>query len=145
MKAWLFLSTLPYTFVETFTYKKQKAWLQAHVDMYHYFGGVAKILVPDNYKTAVVHKNNWYTPKLNTSYHELATHYGTAIIPARVNTPKDKTSAEGNVRHVSTWITVALRNHQFFSLCERNESIAEKLETYNHRKFQKRNDSPYKV
>ena len=113
--------------------------------MYRYFGGVSKILVPDNCKIAVVHNNNWYTPKLNTSYHELAAHYGTAIIPARVCTPKDKPSAERNVRHVSTWITAALRNQQFFSLSELNESIAEKLETYNHRKFQKRDGSPYKV
>lgn len=56
----------------------------------------------------------------------MAAHYGTAIIPARVRTPKDKPSAEGNVRHVSTWITAALRNQQFFSLSELNESIAEK-------------------
>ena len=148
VKAWLFVGTLPYsqyTFVEAFTDQKQKAWLQAHVDMYRYFGGVSKILVPDNCKTAVVHNNNWYTPKLNTSYHEMAAHYGTAIIPARVRTPKDKPSAEGNVRHVSTWITAALRNQQFFSLSELNESIAEKLEAYNHRNFQKRDGSPYKV
>lgn len=148
VKAWLFVATLPYsqyTFVEAFTDQKQKAWLKAHVDMYRYFGGSSKILVPDNCKTAVVHNNNWYTPKLNTSYHELATHYGTAIIPARVRTPKDNASAEGNVGHVSTWITAALRNRQFFSLAELNEAIFEKLEAYNHRQFQKREGTPYDV
>ena len=28
--------------------EKQPSWIAAHVHMYEYFGGVAKILVPDN-------------------------------------------------------------------------------------------------
>ena len=40
--------------------------------MYTFFGGVTKILAPDNCKTAVIYqKGSWYTPKLNASYHEL--------------------------------------------------------------------------
>ncbi|MGE5630499.1 MAG: hypothetical protein ACM3TR_05295 [Caulobacteraceae bacterium] len=45
----------------------------------------------------------------------MAEHYGTAIIPARVRKPKDKPNAEGSVGSISTWITAALRNEQFFS------------------------------
>jgi transposase len=144
----VFVGVLPYsqyTFVEAFTNQKQKAWLRAHVDMYQYFGGVSTLLVPDNTKTAVVHNNNWYTPKLNTAYHELASHYDTVIIPARVRTPKDKPSAEGNVGHVSTWIIAALRDEQFFSLTELNEAIRDKLEAYNHRPFQKKEGSSYEI
>ena len=43
----------------------------------------------------------------------MAEHYGTAIIPARIRTPKDKPNAEGTVGNISTWITAALRNEQF--------------------------------
>ena len=43
-----------YAYVETFLDMKQKSWINAHVHMYEYFGGVAKILIPDNCKTAVV-------------------------------------------------------------------------------------------
>ena len=68
-----------YAYVEAFINEKQKAWITAHVHMYEYFGGVAKILVPDNCLTAVYHTGDWYTPSLNTTYHELAEHYGTAI------------------------------------------------------------------
>lgn len=78
-----------YTYVEAFINEKQKAWISAHVHMYDYFNGVAKILVPDNCKTAVVHNKGWYDQKLNAVYHEMAEHYGTAIIPARVRKPKD--------------------------------------------------------
>ena len=78
---------------------------------------------------------------MNRSYHELAEHYGTAIIPARIRHPKDKPSAEGNVGHVSTWIIAALRDEQFFSLAELNKAIQEKLKAYNDRKFQKKEGS----
>jgi len=56
--------------------------------MYEFFGGVAKILVPDNASTAVSHRNyDWYSPDLIRSYGELAEHYNTAIIPARIRHP----------------------------------------------------------
>lgn len=134
-----------YTFVKAYRDEKQNAWLQAHVDMYEFFGGVSKALVPDNCATAVVHTRNWFTPKLNASYHELAEHYGTGILPARVRRPRDKSTAEGNVGHTSTWVIAALRDGQFFSLAELNEAIAEKLEAYNHRPFQKKDGSRYEL
>jgi len=78
-----------YAYVEAFINEKQQAWITAHIHMYEYFGGVARILVPDNCKTAVIHNKGWYTQKLNKTYHEMAEHYNTAIIPARVRKPKD--------------------------------------------------------
>lgn len=42
---------------------------------------------PENQKNS-----NWYTPVLNQVYHEMAEHYGTAIIPARVIKPKEEIS-----------------------------------------------------
>lgn len=135
------MSYSQYAFVEAFLNQKQQAWITAHVHMYNYFKGVSKILVPDNCKTAVNNNNDWYTTKLNTTYHEMAEHYGTAIIPARVRKPKDKPNAEGVVGNISTWITAALRNEQFFSLAELNASIREKLEEFNKRDFQKKEGS----
>ena len=97
------------------------------------------MLIPDNCSTAVNHsKSDWYTTALNTTYHEMAEHYNVAIIPARVRKPKDKPNAEGSVGKISTWITAALRNEQFFSLSELNAAIREKLDAYNARKFQKK-------
>ena len=48
--------------------------------------------------------------QINETYQEMAEHYGTAIIPARVRAPKDKPNAEGTVGNISTWITAALRD-----------------------------------
>lgn len=147
-EAFLFVGVMTYSqyaYVEAFINEKQRAWITAHVHMYNYFGGVARILVPDNCKTAVVHTKDWYTPKLNTTYHEMAEHYSTAIIPARIRKPKDKASVEGTVGNISTWITAALRNEQFFSLEELNAAIREKLEAFNKRTFQKKEGSRWRL
>ena len=141
-EAYLFVATLPYsqyTYVEAFTDEKTKNWIRAHVHMYDYFGGVTTMLVPDNCSTAVNHsRSDWYTAQLNRTYGEMAEHYGTAVVPARVRHPKDKASVEGNVGKISSWITAALRNEEFFSLAELNGAIRERLETFNARPFQKK-------
>ena len=93
IKAYIFVGVMTYSqyaYVEAFLDMKQKSWINAHVHMYKYFGGVAWILVPDNCKTAVVHNGGWKDQQINETYQELAEHYGTAIIPARVRAPKDK-------------------------------------------------------
>lgn len=113
--------------------------------MYEYFGGVAKLLVPDNCKTAVIRNGDWNDPQINRVYHEMAEHYGCAIVPARVRAPKDKPNAEGTVSVISTWITAALRNEQFFSLAELNTAIREKLKEFSHRPFQKRDGNRYDI
>lgn len=139
------LSYSQYAYVEAFPNEKTKSWIKAHVHMFSYFNGVSKILVPDNTGTAVNNKGDWYTQELNETYREMAEHYGTAVIPARVKKPKDKPNAEGNVGHVSTWIVAALRNEQFFSLEELNEAILLKLYTYNTESFQKKEGSRKKL
>jgi transposase len=135
------MSYSQYAYVEAFINEKQQAWITAHVNMYQFFGGVARILVPDNLKTGVVRPSDWYNPQLNQVYQEMAEHYGTAIIPARVKKPQDKPNVEGSVGGISTWITAALRNEQFFSLPELNQSIREKLKEFNSRPFQKKEGS----
>ena len=124
-KVYVFVAALSYSqyiYAEAFLNEKENAWITAHIHMYEFFGGVSKILTPDNCKTAIIRKGNSYRdPRINETYRSLAEHYGTAIIPARVRAPKDKPNAEGSVRHVSTWIIAALRNEQFFSLEELNK------------------------
>lgn len=78
-----------------------------------------------------------YEPELNPTYQDLATHYGTAVIPARVRKPKDKSKAEGGVLLAQRWILACLRNREFFSLGELNAAIRKLLERLNDRPFQK--------
>ena len=144
IKTYIFVGVMTYSlyaYAEAFVDMKQKSWINAHIHMYEYFGGVAKILVPDNCKTAVIHNNSWNDQVINETYHDMAEHYGTAIIPARVRTPKDKPNAEGTVGNISTWIIAALRDEQFFSIAELNQAIRNKLELFNQRPFQKKEGS----
>lgn len=141
--AYVFVGVLSYSqfaYVEAFLSQDQESWISAHVNMYRFFGGVSRILIPDNLKTGV-EKVSWYTPVINKTYHEMAEHYDTAVIPARVRKPKDKPNAEGTVGIISTWIIAALRKQKFFSLQELNGAIKEKLHTFNSKPFQKREGS----
>lgn len=138
------LSSSQYAYVEAFTSQNLENWITAHIHAYHFFGGATRILVPDNLKTGVS-KASWYTPIINKTYHEMAEHYGTAVIPARVRKPKDKPSVEGTVGIISTWIIAALRNRKFFSVRELNEAIKLKLDTFNSNPFQKKPGSRLSV
>ena len=68
-------------------------WLACHVHAFQYFDGVTRLLIPDNCKTATT-VNTRYETVSNRSCQELAEYYGTAIIPARIRNPQDKSAAE---------------------------------------------------
>ena len=138
--AYLFVAVLPcsgYIYAEACDDMKTENWLLCHVHAYNYFGGVTRLLIPDNLKTGVI-SNTRYDVVLNRSYQELAEHYGTAIVPTRVRRPKDKSHAESSVRFVETWIIAALRDQQFFSVQEVNKAAVQKLEELNERPFKQR-------
>jgi len=145
--AYIFVSVLSYSgyvYAEAFLSRNQKNWITAHVNAYRHYGGVSRILVPDNLKTGVT-KRTKADIILNATYQEMAEHYGTAVIPARVRKPKDKPSVEGTVGHVSTWIMATLRDWKFFTLHELNGAIADKLDELNDKPFQKRPGSRFSV
>lgn len=147
-KVFLFVGVMSYSqypYVEGFINEQQDAWVSAHIHMFEYFGGAAKILVPDNCKTAVMHNGNWSDPQVNAVYHEMAEYYNCAIVPARVRAPKDKPNAEGTVGVISTWIIAALRDQQFFSLAELNAAIRQKLFEFSRKPFQKKDGTRYDI
>ena len=139
-KAYLFVATLPcsgYSYVEAFMNQKLESWINAHINAWNFFGGVTRILVPDNLKTGV-QGTSADIVTLNRTYQEMAEHYATCVIPTRVRKPKDKPNVERAVGITSTWITAALRNQQFFSIPELNIAIREKLTEFNEKPFQKK-------
>jgi transposase len=137
--AYLFVAVLPasnYPFASAYGNMKTPNWIDAHVNAYKYFGGVPKITIPDNTKTAVITPDR-VDPVLNKSYAEMANHYRTTLIPARAAKPKDKAADEGMVGIVSRRIIASLRNRQFFSIYEINQAISEELVKLINRPFQK--------
>ncbi len=108
MQAQVFVATLPassYMYAEVQPSQELQHWLAGHVRAFAFFGGVPKILRPDNLKSGVK-KPNYYEPDLNPSYQELAEHYHVAVLPARVRKPKDKANAENGVQNVERWLPV---------------------------------------
>lgn len=125
-----------YAYAEaTFTQGLQD-WTNSHVRTFEFLGGVPEILIPDNLLSGIT-KPCRYEPGVNRTYQELAVHYGTVVIPARVRKPKDKAKVEAGVQLVQRWILAALRNRDFFSLTELNAAIRELLEKLNNRPFKK--------
>jgi len=78
-----------YTYAEVQPSQQLECWIGGHINAFEYFGGVTEIIVPDNTKTGVARACR-YEPDLNPTYHEMATHYGTVVIPARPKKPDDK-------------------------------------------------------
>jgi transposase len=105
-------------------------WIDAHVQAFAYFGGATGLLVPDNPKVAVI-KACFYDPQVNRTYGEMASHYDTAVLPARPRRPRDKAKVEAAVRIVERWLLGKLRNRRFYSLADVNAAIAELLTRLN--------------
>lgn len=125
-----------YTYPEATWPQELPNWLLSHVRMFEYFGGCPEIVVPDNLKSGV-RKPDYYEPDVNPAYNDLATHYGVAVLPARVYRPRDKAKAENGVLIAERWIIASLRIRTLYSLDELNEAVSEKLHVLNRKPFQK--------
>jgi len=87
----VFVATLPasrYVYAEIQPSQELAHWIGGHVRAFAFFGGVPKIVRPDNLKSGVK-SPNYYEPELNPSYQEMAEHYHVAVLPARVRKPRD--------------------------------------------------------
>ncbi len=104
--------------------ERKPNWIAAHQKMYSFFGGVPRITVPDNLKTGVS-KAHLYDPDLHPAYQELARHYHTAIVPARVKRPRDKALVENAVGIVMRLFRWTYRNHRFHCINEVNEALSQ--------------------
>lgn len=129
----LFVATLgasSYTFAEATWTQSLPDWISSHVRAFGFLGGVTAQVVSDNLKAGVT-KACFYDPVINLTYADLATHYDTAVVPARPHKPKDKAKVEGAVLLVERWILARLRNRQFFSLGDVNAAIRPLLDQLN--------------
>ena len=107
-------------------------WIGCHVGAFASFGGVARQIVCDNLKAGVTAASR-DEPGISRTYQDMATHYGTAILPARVRKPRDKAKVEVTVQVVQRWVLARLRHRRFFSLAELNGAIRELIADLNNR------------
>lgn len=121
-----------YTFVHATHSQKQEDFIYSHVMCYNFFGGVPRVVVPDNLKSAII-SNNKNGIVVNESYADLNRHYGVVVEPTRPRKPKDKPKAEQGVQAIQRVILARFRHHKFFSVDELNEAISELLDGYNNK------------
>ena len=138
-KAQIFVATLGasnYLYVEATASQNLEDWIGSHVRAFDFFQGVPELLIIDNL-AAGVKRAHRYEPDINPSYLEMANHYGVAVMPTRVASPRDKAKAEQAVQQVERQILAPMRNRQFFSLYELNRAIIPLRDALNQRPFQK--------
>ncbi|MDQ0277766.1 hypothetical protein QO003_002069 [Arthrobacter silviterrae] len=134
-KAYLFAAVLPYSgmvFARASLSMNLAAWIDLHVRALEYFSGVPQILIPDNAKTATYRPQRKDPQRLlNDRYSQFATHYGTAIVPARVKSPRDKGAIERAVRTANHRIIGRLSHEAWHTIQELNEAVEVQVEEIN--------------
>lgn len=131
----VFVATLPasdYIYAEVQPSQEKVHFIGGHIRAYEFFGGVTKIMRPDNPKMGVT-SPNYYEPDLNPTYQEMAEYYQVAVLPARPRHPRDKGTVENGVQNVERWVLAPLRNQTFFSLAEANRAIHKQVEMLNNK------------
>ena len=133
-KCWLFVMTLGFSrrmFCDLVFDQKIETWLSLHIAAFEYFGGVLRVVVPDNLKAAVVRAAFAVDDDavINRSYRELARYYGFQIDPTPPRAPEKKGKVERSGRYVKgnflkTWESVDI-NEDRRQLCRWNEQIAD--------------------
>jgi len=126
------LGASSYTFAEAVWTQSLPDWIAVHVNMLAFIAGVPRQIVSDNLKSGIT-RACFYEPLVNRTYADMASHYGTAVIPARPYKPRDKAKVEVGVQVVQRWILARLRNRRFFSLAELNQAIRELVDQLNDR------------
>jgi transposase len=136
------LGASSYTYIEATASQSVEDWLNAHVRMFQFYGGVPDCLIPDNL-LAGVKKAHRYDPDINPHYQTFGEHYGIAIVPARVAHPRDKSTVESAVGYTERFVLAKLRDMTFTSLAQLNAAIKPLMVALNHQPFQKLPGSRY--
>jgi transposase len=118
-KSWVFVMRLGFSrrmYCELVFDQTVQTWIDLHIRAFAYFGGVPRVIVPNNLKAAVVRAAFGVDddPLIQRTYRELARHYGFQVDPAPPREPKKKGKVEAGVRFVkgnflTTWESVDLR------------------------------------
>lgn len=132
------LGASQYIYAEATASQQLPDWIDSHIHMFEYFGGVSEILVNDNLKSGTT-KAHRYDPDINANYQHFSEHYGVAIVPARAASPTDKAKVENGVGIITRQVLAPLRNATFTSLGEINAAIKKGVEVVNNQQYQKMN------
>jgi len=80
------LGASSYIFAQATWTQSLPDWIGAHVAMLTFIGGVPRQIVSDNLRAGIT-RACFYEPLVNRTYADMASHYGTAVVPARPYRP----------------------------------------------------------
>jgi transposase len=130
------LGASSYTFACATRAQKVEDWVLCTISALEYFGGVTRLLVPDQPRTVSARPDR-YEPTAQRLFAEMCAYYGVALLPARPAKPRDKPKVEAAVLLVERWVLARLRKQTFFSIAELNAAIAPLVVDLNNRPFKK--------
>jgi transposase len=136
----VFIATLActdYAFAICVPSQKTEDFLYALRRCLEFYGGVPKIVTPDNLKAAVV-KADKYEPTLNKAMEDIGNHYGFVVIPCQPHSPTQKGMVENQVKIIYHRIYAKLRGQTFFSAEELNNVVSILLKAHNQTRMQQR-------
>ncbi|RDG29608.1 IS21 family transposase, partial [Oceanispirochaeta sp. M1] len=116
IKAYVFVMVLGYSrdaYYEIVRSQNIQTWCECHVHAFEHFGGVVKIIIPDNLKSAII-KAAYCDPLPNRSFADCANHYGFQIDPCLPGVPEHKGKVESGVKYVKNNF-IPLRKFRNFS------------------------------
>lgn len=96
-----------------------ESFLRSLENAFRALGGVPKVVVFDNAKSAVI-QADWYDPELNPKIVDFCRHYNFTFLPTRPRTPRHKGKVERGVGYVKS---NALRGRTFESLQAENDHL----------------------
>ena len=140
IKVQVFVACLPYTdyaFALCIPSQRVEDFLYAISKCMEAIGGVPKILVTDNLKSAVI-KADKYEPTLNKALEDMGNHYRFVTIPCRPYSPTHKALVENQVKIIYRRVYARLRNTTFYSLEDLNQAVSQKMLEHNQTRMQQR-------
>ena len=138
----VFVGTMPYsgfTFAIAVPSQQVEDFAYALRMCIEALGGVPRVVIPDNLKSAVIKADRW-TPKMNKALIDMGNHYGFVTLPARTGKPTDKAPVESDVNRVYQRVYAKLRKRVFYSLTELNQAISDLVCAHNQTRMQ---EHPY--
>lgn len=136
----VFVACMPYSgyaFATCVPSQKTECFIDCVRLCLEHLGGIPKIVVCDNLKSAVITPNR-HEPKLNKAFEDMGNYYRFAIIPCDPRSPTQKSLVEDSVRIIYNRVYARLRNYTFTSIRELNEAVASCVDLHNKTRMQKR-------
>jgi transposase len=136
----VFVATLPFTdyaYAVCLPSQRVEEFLHGISLCLEHIGGVPKIVVTDNLKSAVV-KADKYEPTLNRALEDMGNYYGFVTIPCQPHSPRQKALVENQVKLIYRRVYAKLRNCTFFSIDELNRAVGALMLEHNRTRMQMR-------